>query len=347
MKLRAAYGESGNFPANGAIYTPLPSVVNDGVTGSLINVDAGNTTLGPERQRELEAGLDVGIMNDRILFELTFYDKTISDFLLRVAAPLSSGFSNRWQNAGDINNKGIELGVGITPLKRRDLLWTNQFNFWLNRSKITKLNVPAFNEGGFAPFLGVFRIEEGKSATQIVGSATAAEDTDGTADGLFAWGNSEPDFNLSWYNTLTWKKFDLNWLWHWKKGGNGINLTTLLYDLSGTTWDYDDKTLDPSGNLSNGDYRNSLLGSSAAPYIENTSYVRLREISLNYRIGKVFNDRANLRVGVSGRNLLNFFEYNSYDPEASNFGFRAISSNIEVTPFPSSKSVFFNVIATF
>lgn len=347
LKLRAAYGESGNFPANEAIFTPLRSVVLGNVTGSLITVDAGNKNLGPERQRELEAGVDVGFMNDRVMFELTFYNKTVNDFLLKVAQPLSSGFATRWQNAGNLTNRGIEIGLSITPVKTRDLLWTNQFNFWLNRSEITKLNVPAFNEGGFAPFLGVFRIEEGKSATQIVGSATEADDTDGTKDGLFAWGNSEPDFNLSWSAGLSWKKFDLNMLWHWKQGGEGINLTTLLYDLSGTTWDYDDKTLDPSGKLGNGDYRNSVLGSSAQPYIENTSYVRMREIGLSYRIGKVFQNKADLRVGVSGRNLLNFFEYNSYDPEASNFGFRAISSNIEVTPFPSAKSVFFNVSATF
>lgn len=347
VKVRAAYGESGNFPANGAIFTPLRSVVLGNVTGSLITVDAGNKNLGPERQSELEAGVDVGLMNDRILLEFTFYNKTVNDFLLKVSQPLSSGFGTRWANAGDLTNKGIEIGLSVTPVKTRDLLWTNQFNFWLNRSKITKLNVPAFNEGGFAPFLGVFRIEEGKSATQIIGSATEAEDTDGTKDGLFAWGNAEPDFNLSWSTGVSWKKFDLNMLWHWKQGGSGINLTTLLYDLSGTTWDYDDKTLDPSGKLGNGDYRNSLLGSSAQPYIENTGYVRLREIGLNYRIGKVFQGKADLRIGVSGRNLLNFFKYNSYDPEVSNFGFRAISSNIDVTPFPSSKSVFFNISANF
>ena len=146
---------------------------------------------------------------------------------------------------------------------------------------------------------------------------------------------------------MTWKKFDFNWLWHLKQGGEGINLTTLLYDLSGTTWDYDDKGLDPSGKLSNGDYRNSVLGSSAEPYIENTGYLRLREVGLSYHIGRSMWSKADIRVGVSGRNLLNFFKYNSYDPEVSNFGFRAISSNIEVTPFPSSKSVFFTLSATF
>ncbi|MCC7506555.1 MAG: SusC/RagA family TonB-linked outer membrane protein [Saprospiraceae bacterium] len=347
FKVRAAYGESGNFPANGAIYTPLNAVSIDGSTGSLITVTRGNDQLGPERQRELEAGFDIGLLSNRVTLEATVYNKTINDFLLRVAVPLSSGFGTSWANAGDLTNQGIELGIGIIPVSQRNLVWSNQFNFWLNRSEITKLNVPAFDEGGFAPILGVFRIEEGQSATQIVGSVPADEDNDGVKDGLTKLGDAEPDFNLSWAGNLSWNKLDFNWLWHWKQGGNNINLTTLLYDLGGQTWDYDETTLDPSGALTNGPYRISQLGANAEPFIENSGYIRLREVGLTYNIGRSLWDKMNLRVGVSGRNLLNFFDYNSYDPEVSNFGFRAISSNIEVNPFPSAKSFFFNVSATF
>lgn len=347
FKLRAAYGESGNFPAYGAIYTPLNAVSIDGSTGSLIGITRGNDQLGPERQRELEAGFDIGLLSNRVTLEATVYNKVINDFLLRVAVPLASGYSTSWANAGDLQNQGIEIGVGVTPVATRDLVWNNQFNFWLNRSEITKLNVPDFDEGGFAPILGVFHIEQGKSATQIVGSVPLEDDNDGVKDGLTALGDAEPDFNLSWGGSLLWKKFDLNWLWHWKQGGNNVNLTTLLYDLGGQTWDYDDKTLDPTGQLSNGPYRISQLGANAAPFIENSGYIRLREVGLSYNVGRSLWDKMSLRVGVSGRNLLNFFDYNSYDPEVSNFGFRAISSNIEVNPFPSSKSFFFNISATF
>lgn len=348
VKLRAAYGESGNFPANGAIFTPLNAVVIGGATGSLITTAAGNNDLGPERQREIEAGVDIGLVGDRIVLEMTYYNKTINDFLLQVGQPPSSGFSTGWANAGDLKNQGVEIGLGISALRSRNLNWNNQFNFWVNRSKITKLNVPEFDEGGFAPFLGVFHIEEGKSPTQIVGSIAVEQDTkDGKPDGLYAWDDAEPDFNLSWLGNLQWKQWEVGMLWHWKQGGGGVNLTTLLYDLSGTTWDYDDKSLDPSNTLNNGDYRISQLGTSAQLYIEDIGYVRLREANLSYHIGRTWWKKADLRVGLSGRNLLNFFSYNSYDPESSNFGFRAISSNIEVTPFPASKSVFFNVSATF
>jgi hypothetical protein len=63
--------------------------------------------------------------------------------------------------------------------------------------------------------------------------------------------------------------------------------------------------------------------------------------------GKWFKDAARIKVGFSGRNLINVFDYPSYDPEVSNFGIDAISSAVEVTPFPSAKSYYFNISATF
>ncbi|MFZ1298061.1 MAG: SusC/RagA family TonB-linked outer membrane protein, partial [Saprospiraceae bacterium] len=111
---------------------------------------------------------------------------------------------------------------------------------------------------------------------------------------------------------------------------------------------YDEKNLDPAQKLNNGDYRVSQLGSSAHVFIEDASYIRLREIGLTYKLPKnMFNDKAQVKVGISGRNLINIFDYNSYDPEVSNFGSRAISNAIEVTPFPSSKSLVFTIAATF
>jgi hypothetical protein len=149
-------------------------------------------------------------------------------------------------------------------------------------------------------------------------------------------------------NTIAWKDFELSFLIHWKKGGKNVNLSTLLSDIFGTSPDFDDKTLDPSKQLANGPYRLNALGVTAGPWIEDASYFRFREIGLNYKLPKsLFKGIATVKVGISGRNLINIFKYNSYDPEVSNFGANAISSNVEVTPFPSAKSFHFNVTVTF
>lgn len=347
LKLRVAYGQSGNFGKFGALYTALTPTVIGGSTGSLIGTTRGKEDLGPERQTEIETGFDLGLMNNKLLVDFTYYIKNIDDLILDVDVPTSSGFAKRWQNVGEIGNKGIEIGLSLTPVRSRNFNWNSRLAFWLNRAEVLRLDVPRYFTGGFGATLGTYRIEEGKSPTQLVGIAAAGDD-DPDGDGIAVFGNGEPDFQMSFNNALNYRNFELSFLFHWKKGGDNINLSTLLSDIFGTSPDYDDEDLDPSGQLSNGAYRLNALGSTASPWIEDASYIRLREIGLSYRIPKEkLGDVCSLKIGVSGRNLLNFFDYNSYDPEVSNFGANAISSAVEVTPFPSAKSIFFNLSASF
>ncbi|WP_121354375.1 SusC/RagA family TonB-linked outer membrane protein [Flavisolibacter nicotianae] len=347
LKLRSAYGQSGNFAPFGAIYLSLPPVIFNNTAGSVVDLTRGNPALEPERQKEWELGLDAGFFNDRASLEFTYYNKTVEDLLLKVVVPLSSGYTDAWRNVAAIENKGVEIALNATPVVSRDLHWNFTANFWKNTAKVTRLDVPAFNTGAFGATLGTYRVELGKSPTQIVGIGTADDKIDPVTK-LAVYGNGEPDFNLSSYNDVFYKSFELSFLVHWKKGGNNINLTTLLSDIFGTSPDYDKKSLDPSGQKTNGEYRLAALGSTARPWVEDATYFRLREIGLSYRLPKsLFRNAADVRVGVSGRNLINVFKYNSYDPEVSNFGSNAISSNVEVTPFPSAKSVHFTVNLTF
>jgi outer membrane receptor protein involved in Fe transport len=341
LKLRVAYGQSGKFAPFGSKYTGMSGAIIGGYSGSLVNTSAGNSTVGPERQIETEVGFDMGFMKNRINFDATYYRKNVLDLLLNTLVPSSSGFSSRMLNAAELVNQGVELGVNALVIDKSALKWNTNVNFWLNRSEITRLDVPAFNTGAFGATLGTYRIELGKSATQIVG--IDPNDTDG--DGISVWGNAEPTFQSSWSNNLTYKNFDFSFLFHWKQGSENVNLTTLLSDLSGTSADYDAKTMDPTGQMNNGDYRVSMLGTSAQPFVEDASYIRLREVGLFYNMKpKAFNGTfKSARVGVSAFNFLNFFKYNSYDPEVSNFGGGGLSTGVEVTPFPSSKRMMFHV----
>ena len=347
LKLRAAYGESGNFSSFGATYTSLVPTNFNGTTGSIVDVTRGDANLKPERQKELELGLDLGVLRNRIGLEFTWYNKDVEDLLLKVETRSSSGFSSEWKNVAAIENKGIEIGLNAVPVSNKDWRWNLLANWWKNKAKVTQLAVPAFNDGAFGATLGTYRIEQGKSPTQLVGIGDASDKVD-PATGLAVHGNAEPDFNFSFSNNVTWKNFELSVLMHWKKGGDNVNLSTLLSDIFGTSPDFDKKSLDPSGQKTNGDYRLSILGVTARPWIEDASYFRVREIGVSYTLpGMWFRDMARVKVGFSGRNLINVFDYNSYDPEVSNFGIDAISSNVEVTPFPSAKSFHFNVSVTF
>lgn len=352
-KIRAAYGQSGNYANFGSKYTSFNVSLVDGVAGTEIGGLKGNGDVAPERQSEIEAGFDLGFLENRFLLDFTWYKRTVNDLLLNAALSPSSGFSREIVNAADLENKGMEIGLDMALVRSEKLNWNSRVSWWKNASTVTRLDVPAYTTGAFANFLGQFLVKEGYSPTTIIGVTANAADNDVDLDGdgtndLKALGNAAPDFQMSFYNSLNFGDFDVNFILHWKKGGSNINLSTLLFDLNETTHDFDDTDLDPNGELNNGSYRLSLLGSDTAPYIQDASYVRLREAGIYYNVpGKVFGDRAKLRVGFSGTNMLNFFTYDSYDPEVSNFGSNGLSTGVEVTPFPSAKRYNFHISATF
>ncbi len=339
-KVRAAYGESGNFARFGSKSTILNSSIVNGTAGVAVPGLLGNNVVGPERQKEFEVGLDVEL-NNRFAVDLTYYIKSVEDLLLNADVPTSSGFSSQVTNAAELQNKGVEIGLNLSLVNTKDFDWFVRTNFWTNSAEVTKLDVPSFTTGGFADFLGNFRIQEGRSPTEIIGVGENPDE-----DGLTVYGDAEPDFQIGLTNQITWKNFDFTMVWHWKEGGKNINLSALLFDLNNTTWDFDDTDLDPNGELTNGNYRLSILGSNTEPLIEDSGYIRLREVGLYYRIPK-FNDAVDIKVGFSGNNLVNFFDYRSYDPEVSNFGSGGLSTGVEVNPFPSSKRFDFHVIANF
>jgi len=346
LKVRAAYGEAGNFAPNGALFTAFTNSLIGGQVGIVIPGTLGDPDISPERQKEFETGIDASFLDSRLNLSFTFYDKNVDDLILLANNESSSGFGSRFANAGSLNNTGFEVSVNASVIEKDDFSWNSDLIFFTNNSEITELDVDPFNLGGFGAGLGTFRIEEGKSATQIVGT---------NADGvLTVLGDAEPDFQMTLNNTLSYKNFDLSFLWHWKQGGDNINLTTLLTDFGQTSPDYDSTGLDPSGTLSNGDFRiASFFGGNATPFVEDASYLRLREIGLYYTIPSSVLERAfgkhisGVKIGASGNNLINIFDYNSYDPEVSNFGSNGLSTGVEVTPFPSSKRYLFHLKVDF
>ncbi|WP_242202955.1 SusC/RagA family TonB-linked outer membrane protein [Aestuariivivens insulae] len=342
FKVRAAYGEAGNFAPNGALFTTYRNSLISGNVGIITPTTLGDPSIKPERQKELEIGFDAGLLNNRVSIEFTYYNKKVEDLILQADNEPSSGYTFRWANAGALENNGVEIGVNSRVFDTEDFTWDLDVNWFKNKSEITELNVNSFDTQGFGTGLGTFRIEEGKSATQIVGN-----DVNGN---VVVLGDAEPDFQMAFNNNFKYKNFTLSFLWHWKKGGDNVNLSRLLSDFGGTSADYDETNIDPAGTTSNGDYRiGAFLGGNAEPFVEDASYLKLRELGLYYNIPSNTLDKwfggniTDVKLGFSGRNLINIFDYNSYDPEVSNFGPTAAGIGIEVAPFPSSKRFMFHL----
>ena len=338
LKLRIAYGETGSSASFGSLFTGLSSINIGGNAGFVVNPSQGNSALEPERSRELEFGVDVGFLQNRVGLELSYYIRNVNNLLYERSLPTSSGFSNEIRNDLDLENKGLEVGINLAPVVNDNINWNSSINFWFNRSNITRLGVedgtddandiPGFVPPGvaFGLGLGTFFIQEGAPITGLWNNGD---------DGPQQNGDTEPDFQVGFYNEVNFlKNWNFNFLLHWKQGGDVLNLSRLLTDIGGNT---PQDVIDFVAENSEGE------DAAIRGFIEDASYVRLREIGLNYKIPVQGNFLERVRLGVSARNLLTFTNYTSYDPETSTKGGAGLSTGIEVTPFPSSKQIYFSL----
>lgn len=330
MKLRIARGQTGNMPDPSAKYTTMESSNIGGINGLLPSSVLGNPNIKPERTTETEFGVDFSVMEGFATVEATLFNQQIEDLILLVDKPGSSGATNAWENGGEMETKGFELSLHLNPTKMVNiggLDWNFMTNFYHTESVVTKLSVDPYNYGGFATFLGTYRIEEGWSPTAIVGSEV---DENGK---LIELGNETPDYQISFFNEFKFGNFDLSFLIDHKEGGHAINLANLIYDLGGTTADYEE----------NGGSRLGVLGTETKGYIESTEYTMLREINLSYTLPKTISDKFGLsflKAGFSGRNLWLDTDYTGLSPEVSQFGNEAVGGSVDTNPFPQSKSTY-------
>jgi len=334
LKVRLAYGETGNQPLYGQRFTGLSVSTNVngnpalGVTGI-----AGDPNIKPERAREIEAGTDISLLEGRAIIELNLYQRTISDMLLQRSIAPTSGFTTQFFNGGTLRNRGIELMVEATPVQFGSLRWQTTVGFAKNVSLISSLPVPAYNYIDFGTVYGVHRIEQGQSATQIVGNDGLKPD--GTCCLIHKLGDSEPDFMVHFSNRVAFGNFTLFFLLDWQSGSSIVNITRNLYDSGQNSPDQ----LKPGGGAD----RLTANITSARPYVESGTFVKLREISLTYDVPAsalrgLRNVAKKVRFKVSGRNLLTFTPYSGFDPEVSNFSNDPIDRNIDLAPFPPSRS---------
>lgn len=344
LKLRAAYGQTGGLPRFGVTYESLTPQLIGGSLGAQVGSRAIDPNLKPETASEIEFGIDAGLLNGRILLEATYYNKSVSDLIFDIRPPESTGITAIGTNAGDLRNTGFELSLGVNSIRTQELNLFSRLTWWKNDSELTRWDNPQ-TVGGFGPSLGTYLFAEGFSPTTIVGTPSGTDNP----LGFTVYGDRQPDFHLSFANDLSvGKNLDLNFLFHWQSGGEAINLSALLWDIGGTTPGWDDIVTGADGNeTTRGSSRLSDWGGNGntGAYIEETSYVKLREVGLYYRLPEsIFSSFAKgIKIGASINNLLLWTNYGSYDPEVSNFGTQSITSNIEVTPYPSSRRMFFHL----
>ena len=337
LKFRTAIGQSGNRPrygdrdvlyANGGIIGGASSLVSNGLLG--------NPAVKPETMNETEYGADLTFFGARLALELTRYQRRITNLLLTFPLPPSSGLGNQIINGGQLSVQGNEAVISMVPLRRGSFEWTSRIIYNANVQRTDNIPVPSFAvPGSFGATYGRNRIAANTRSTMIWGNAPlglngAVRDTI-----LF---DSNPVHTTTFNNDFNWKRLTLSFLADWRNGGYVSDMTNNLYDEGHQSYDYVAAGKDRYTTFNAGDIR---------PYVQKGSYVKLREVSLNYQApdswARKIPGAKSLRFNASGRNLKVWSKYWSFDPEFSNFGNSNFNRFIDLAPFPSNRQFFFSV----
>jgi TonB-dependent starch-binding outer membrane protein SusC len=337
VKIRAAFGKSGNRPrfgdrdvlyANGGLIGGGSSLVSNGLLG--------NPAIKPETMNETEFGTDMTFFGARLALELTHYQRNITDLLLTFPLPPSSGLGNQIINGGQLSVQGNEAVISAVPLRRGAFEWTTRVIYNANVQRVDNIPVPTFNVGSsFGATYGRNRIAANTISTKIWGNAPLGV-AGAVRDTILA--DANPIHTTTFNNDFSYKRLTLSFLADWRNGGYVSNMTNNLFDEGGQSRDFVAAGEKRYATFAAGDIR---------PYVQKGSYVKIREITLNYQApddwAKKIPGAKSLRFNASGRNLFMFSKYWSYDPEFNNFGNANFSRFIDLAPFPSSKQYFFSI----
>ncbi len=368
LKLRVAYGQTGNRPLFGQKYTTLALVSTGGVTGTFVALNGGSPTIAPERQAEVEAGFDAQMLGGRAMLEVTGYQKSTSDLVLNRATAPSTGFTTEISNDARIRVRGLEATLSLAPIRTRSVDWSTTLNWAMNRSKVTSLPGGPFNAVGTATPTatgGVIRIALDSSVTGLYTYDTLP---DGRLTPTFIYqGEAAPSWTGGLVNTFRYKGVSLSASVDAVRGGRMNVGSWRLMDAGRNSPDYDAPGDCGDSTIATVYYPEVPLGlcrttrQNAVPmnYWRNSGYVKLRELTLGLELPPAMTSHLwsavrSARVSIAARNLLtltriiggNMFKgvdpasanYNSGNPARNNVAYFR-----EIAAYPSSRSFWFTL----
>jgi TonB-linked SusC/RagA family outer membrane protein len=341
LRLRAAWGSTGRIPGPGAALTTLaPAPFLDGtiVSPGAVPQNPGNDSLRFERGQEFEAGFDLGLMQDRVSVELTYFNKVSKDLILQQPLPPSLGFTqNRFVNIGSMVNRGFEIAVTALPVNNPNVSWDLRLGANTLHNEVTDM-------GGIPAFGTLNRVEEGlQLGAWITNRILSIDDQTGvvTVDSIPTFfGNVLPTFEGNLSTTITlFRNFRIYGSFDTKRGYKVRNFTDFFRETQLVRSDNRLDTLKLSRHERLRRYGNPTAGQPAfvtpsgvgktvndvqEAYIQDGDFVRFREFSVTYTlpftVARAFRAQA-ASVTISGQNLKLWTNYEGYDPEVvSNAG---------------------------
>ncbi|MEO5594718.1 MAG: TonB-dependent receptor [Chitinophagaceae bacterium] len=386
LKLRASWGITGNQAIapystlgllNGQQYSYGTGTSYQGYTLG----NPSNLNLKWETTKQWDIGADAGLLAGRVNISMDYFSKKTDGLLLQKTIPDYDGGGSQWVNLGAVTNKGFEFSINATPVRTNNFSWSTTLNFTSYKSRVDNLGgqdiiyagspgsglintsiqvvKPGYALGSFylIPWEGVYNADD--ATLGFKAGDNKYRDVDGNKsigyEDRVISGNSNPTFQFGFNNDISWKDFSLNVFIQGSQGNKIFNGTYAA--IAAPSSDIRYPTLAASANYWSSKNPGSEWADPASKtgrsyiesthYLQNGSYVRLKNISLSYTIGKKLAGFGNIRLSLSAQNIITATKYKGFDPEADTMGNSDISSGIDLGAYPNPRTITIGLNAKF
>lgn len=341
----------------------------------------GSENLSPEMTTEIEAGLNVAFLNNRINIDASYYDRTTDKQIMTLSMDPASGYSAMNTNLGEINNHGVELLVNLVPVRTKDLEWSLSLNWTKNWNKVVDLPDELggeYNIYGLSGGTGMYAIEGREIG--VFKAYTSQKDENGNiivdnqglpliTDDLVEIGSCNNKYQMGFGTKLSWKGISFAADFDFRYGGLMYSRTADILYFTGNaiqtayndrnpyivpnsvTVDGEENTvaLDPT-NIYN--YWNNGGDQMDANFLVDKTYLKLRTVSLGWQLPRTWLAKTfltDVKLSVFGNNLWMWTpESNTFiDPELTSFGNDLQGQYGEWSANPSCRRFGFNLSVKF
>lgn len=383
LKLRASWGITGNQSINPYSSLGLLNGIQYSYGGTTLYQgyllgSPSNPDLKWETTKQTDIGLDVGLLGGRLNISADYYNKRTQDLLLQVPIASYDGGGTMYKNVGVVNNKGFEVFIDLAAIQGKDFSWTAAINASAYRNKVVSLGKdsilyrPVIGNGLINTNIQVVKTGEALGAFYLIpwqGIYSADDNrtgykagdnhyTDVNGNGAIGYedrviaGSAIPRLQWGFNNNFRYKQLELNIFVQASHGNKIFNAT--YAGIAAPTSDVKYPTLAASANYWTATNSGATWADPASKtnrsyvessqYLQDGSYLRLKNISLSYTLQKRTTRFADVRFTLSAQNLYTITKYKGYDPEATSTSATSdADAGIDLGAYPSPRTVTFGV----
>lgn len=342
-----------------------------------------NPNLKPEINTNIEAGMDFGLLGNRLNYNFTVYQNNTRNQIIRIPTLYETGYSHRWINAGEVRNRGIEMSLDATPVRIKNFSWKIGANWSMNENQIMSLPAEFNNEPyTMSTVAGVvyFNAEVGGSLGDMYGFKLVR-----TPDGQVVFGdngltarpaniekvgNAFPKWRAGFQNDFRFGNVQVSFSFDGQYGGMAYSQThhkmseqgKLTHTLNGRS---DTGMMVGEGVVQNpdGSYSPNTKSVTVASYYGDyyrranvetntfdTSFIKLRDARIAYSFPKNITKQlrmTELTLALFGKNLWMWTEFPMFDPEVATLDNSTITPGVEIGQLPSARTIGFQINVKF